>query len=365
MATEANKLKVGSFLIAGFLLFNAALVWIGTSRVLEKTERFVTFFDESVHGLEIGSAVKFRGVDVGRVASIGVAPDGRLVEVRMDLARGLRTEPGLRASLTTSGLTGISIVELGYPREGMAPPPELSFTAPDRYIPSQPSLMTSLTSALSEVADGLRGTDFAGLVAEYRSAAAAARKRLEAPEIDQALARLAGAAAALDALAGRLAELAEDPRIARTLERLDAAAGHVEGAARSAESLVGDPRIAQTLDDARAAAAAARLSIEEVRAEVATFRAGERLDAVQRRVEVALDGVDDSARTAAAGVLETSRAATSAAAGWERLAAGLDRSVLEVLTRLERAADRVENLAASIEADPSRLFAKPPKEDFR
>jgi len=175
MATEANKLKVGAFLIAGFLLFNAALVWIGTSRVLEKTERFVTFFDESVHGLETGSAVKFRGVEVGRVGAIRVAPDGRLVEVAMDIARGFRGGHGLRASLVSSGLTGISIVELGYPREGAPPPPELSFTEPEQYIPSQPSLLTSLTSALSDVAESLRGTDLAGLAADYRAVAVTAR----------------------------------------------------------------------------------------------------------------------------------------------------------------------------------------------
>lgn len=364
MATEANKFKVGAFLIAGFLVLNAALIWIGTSRVLERTERFVTYFNESVQGLDIGSAVKFRGVEVGRVESIGVAPDGRLVEVGMELQRDFRVAPGLRASLATVGITGISLVELGYPGEDMAPP-ELPFTPPGRYIPSQPSMLATVTAALAEVATALRGTDVQGLVADYRAVAAAARRRLETPELDEALARVAGAAAAFETLAERVKAMAEDPRLSRALDRIGATAERMEVAARSAQELAGDPRIPQALEDARVAAAAMRRSAEELRAEIAALRAGERLDAAQQRLGGTLDGLDATARAAAAGVRDTTDAAARAAARWDRLAADLDRSMQGVLTRMDRAAGGLDALVRSVEADPSRLLGKPPKEDFR
>lgn len=364
MATEANKLKVGAFLIAGLLLFCAALVWIGASHVLESSAGYVTYFDETVNGLDLGSAVKYRGVPVGRVAAIGVAPDGKLVQVTMEIDQGFRVRPELRASVDASGITGVSVIDIGFARAGVGPP-QLSFAPPERFIPSQPSRMTTFTGALVDIADDLRGSDLPGLVAEYRAAAVAARERLAGPEVDRALSRVAAAADALEALTRKATALAEDPRLSGTLDRLVDTAERMQGAARSAQGLVGDPRVAQTLEDARAATAALRRSAEEMRAEVAALRTGERLDAVQRRIEGAVDGVDGSARAAAAGVRETTEAATRAAARWERLAADLDRSLQEALLRLERAAGRLEGLAASLEANPARLLGKPPKEDFR
>jgi ABC-type transporter Mla subunit MlaD len=365
MATEANKLKVGAFLIAGFLLFNGALVWIGVSHVLEKTEPYVTYFDESVHGLDVGSLVKYRGVEVGRVGAMRVAPDGKLVEVAMDIAQGFRVAPGLRASLMGSGITGIIVVELSFPSPGSPPPPELSFTPPERYIPSQLSVMAGLTAAVTELAAGLRGAEIRGLVEDSRAAAVEVRRRLAAPEIDRMLAGVAGAAEGFETLARKATVLADDPRFTQLLDRLNAGAERLDGAARAAQGLLGDPRLAQILEDAKAAATTLRRSAEEIRGEIAALHAGERLDAVQQRVERTLDGVEAAAGSAAAATRETTAAASRAAARWERLGDNLDRSLQEALARLEQAAAKVEGLAASVEANPSRLLEKPPKEDFR
>jgi hypothetical protein len=364
MATEASKLKVGVFLIAGFLLFNGALVWIGASHLFERQESYLTYFDESVQGLDAGSPVKYRGVPVGRVAAIAVAPDGKLIEVAMDLDQGFRVAPELRASVATSGITGVSAVELGFPREGAAPP-ALTFAPPRRYIPSQPSLLSSITGELTDVVAGLRGTDIKGLVTESRDAATAARQRIEGPEIDRALARIVGAAEGLETLIRKATKLLEDPRFSRVLDGMVDTTEQMRGAARSAQGLFGDPRVTRTLEDARAATAALRRSVEKIETEVASLKAGERLDATQRKVEGAVDDIGGSARVAAAGVRETAEAAARAAERWERLAAEFDRSLQEVLVRVDRAAGRLESLAAAVEANPSRLLAKPPKEDFR
>jgi uncharacterized protein YcbX len=139
----------------------------------------------------------------------------------------------------------------------------------------------------------------------------------------------------------------------------------MRGAARSAQGLFGDPRVAQTLEDARAATAALRRSVEKIEAEVAALQAGERLDATQRKVEAAMESVGGAARGTAVGVREATEAAAQTAERWERLAVELDRSLQEVLVRVDRAAGRFEDLAASVEANPARLLAKPPQEDFR
>lgn len=355
MATEANKLKVGIFLIAGFLLFNGALIWIGASRLMESTTGYVTYFAESVQGLDVGSAVKYRGVPLGRVTAIRVAPDGELVEVRLEIAPEFKVLPGMRATLTSSGLTGLALVEIGFPPAGAAPspPPALAFTPPGPYIPSRRSFLTDLMSALTEIAAQMRATDLPGLAAEYRELASAANRRLAGPEVDRALRRISQAADALDGLTRKVTAMLEGPEVPSTLRRVDAAVEDLASGARSARTLLADPQLAETLEDLRAAAGGLRGFTEEMRAATAGLRAGERLDAVQRRVEGALSGV---------GVVAD--AGTQAAARWERMAGEVEHSLQEALNRIGRAAGRLENLARSLEASPARLLEKPAKEDF-
>lgn len=356
MASGANKFKVGIFLIAGFLLFNGALIWIGAARLFERNAPYVTYFGDSVQGLSVGSAVKFRGVPLGHVTQIRVAPDGALVEVLMEIPSDFRVTPGMRASLATSGITGVAFVEIGLPREGVvSTAPQLSFTPPVAYIPSQRSFLTSLMSALTDITAQLRDTDLPGLVADYRALAGAVSRRLAGPEVDNALLRISQAADALDALTRRVTAFLEDPRLSGTIDRVGAAVVDLQSGARSAKTLLADPRLVETLADVRAAAGGLRSLSEEMSAEAATLHAGERLDAVERHLEGALGGVDEAAGAAA-----------QTAARWERMAVATERSLQDALNRIGSAAGRLENLARSLEASPSRfLLEKPAKEDFR
>ena len=58
---EANKYKLGIFVLTGIGLLIIGLFMLGLSESLKPKINFMTYFDESVQGLEIGSAVKFRG----------------------------------------------------------------------------------------------------------------------------------------------------------------------------------------------------------------------------------------------------------------------------------------------------------------
>ena len=50
-----------------------------------KGSLYSVYFDESVQGLQVDSAIKYRGVEIGKVQSIEVAPDNRLIEVIMKI----------------------------------------------------------------------------------------------------------------------------------------------------------------------------------------------------------------------------------------------------------------------------------------
>ena len=368
MATEASKFKVGLFLIGGFLVLNAALVWIGAARLLEKSAHYVTYFAESVQGLDRGSPVKFRGVPLGRVSEIRVAPDGRLVQVDMEVEPGFRVAPEMRATLASAGITGAAFVEIRLLSDGGEPlePPTLTFPVQANYIPSQRSFLTNLTSTLSELAVRLEGADIPGLVADYRSLAVTARERLSGPEMEGAFVRLSRAAEAIEASASRLSGFLEDPRLSRAVDRLSATAIELEGAAHSARASIEGSRLPEVMEEVRAAAAGLHQFGEEIRAQAKALRVGERLDTVEGRIDAALGKIDAAAQTAGSGVKGVTDAASRAAARWDRLASDLDRSLQESVARVGRAAKRLENLTASLEASPSRiLLERAATEDFR
>ena len=128
MSAKGSKFLIGIFVIVGFLICVGTIIWIGAARVLMKGSLYAVYFDESVQGLQVDSAIKYRGVDIGKVQRIDVAEDFRLIEVIMKI--DLEGDLGKQtiASLKTAGITGIVFIELDRIREGeLKGTPQLQF----------------------------------------------------------------------------------------------------------------------------------------------------------------------------------------------------------------------------------------------
>jgi paraquat-inducible protein B len=166
MATGTNHYKLGLFVLLGLGLGLAFVVTLGASNWNEATVRYDSYFDESIQGLEVGSPVKFRGVSVGRVAAIGIAPDQRHVLVQSELTvpelqrnnlggpgeSTLQVHPELRAQLAQAGLTGVKFVLIDYFDEA-EPLEPLPFATGENVIPAVPSTLKGLESSMSKTAD--------------------------------------------------------------------------------------------------------------------------------------------------------------------------------------------------------------------
>lgn len=166
MSAPANHWKIGLFVVVGFCLAAATVVFLGARSLKKDTVTYKTFFDESVQGLDIGSPVKFRGVTIGNVSVIRVAPDHRHVEVAFELdikdlhglglsePKGLGRNtrmvvpPDVRIQLDTAGITGVKFLLIDYFSPLLYPPPTLPFPAPANYIPSTPSLIKNLEDSI-------------------------------------------------------------------------------------------------------------------------------------------------------------------------------------------------------------------------
>lgn len=168
MASARVNFSVGLFMTAGLALATLAIIWLGMSSFLRKGRIFVTYFDESVQGLGVDSPVKYRGVPVGRVKSIRIAPDYHLIEVLImvdDEHAGDedRFENSV-ASLSNVGITGAMFVEIDKRRPGSFDfSPTLSFTPDHPVIASRPSDIKKLFREIDEIAMKIQSIDFKGI----------------------------------------------------------------------------------------------------------------------------------------------------------------------------------------------------------
>ena len=98
MARQKTNLTIGLFVILGVIMGVVAIIWVGATSYFQKGTTYVSYFDESVQGLQLNSAVKFRGVDVGLVETIRVAPDNRNIGVVMKVNMREELEQKLRGA---------------------------------------------------------------------------------------------------------------------------------------------------------------------------------------------------------------------------------------------------------------------------
>ncbi len=179
MSRKTNPFRLGLFIITGTFLLLSSLAILGAGKIFEKPIHMETYLNESVNGLEVGSPIKFRGVKIGSVSEIGFVTDYyvsyekssiRYVYVRgnldhdlfktaeeQDVFKGIRKEvaSGLRARTVSLGLTGQLFLEIDYVDPKKNPPLEIDWKPEYIYIPSAPSMLSRVESAVESVGDTL------------------------------------------------------------------------------------------------------------------------------------------------------------------------------------------------------------------
>ena len=333
MKTKVSPAIVGMFVIGAFALGIVALLSFGGVNFFSKPQRFVVYFDESIHGLDLGSPVKLRGVRVGRVVDLNIHYDditnrsviavvcefsknmvtdtkGVLIDVADRTELQTLVDRGLRAQLGVLGLaTGLLFVELDffnpkdYPAEARAT--DLKYVD----VPAVPSAISAFQSSASEILANLKKVDFAGLSRELAGLLADARKRLDGVD-------LRGVTEQWKKTGAQVEALATTPEIKQTFVNLNA-----------------------TLGDLRAVLAKLDTQVESN---------GTALQATLAEAKDTLASFD-----AAAGSIRKFVAAQS----------GLGEETARALNELAGAAEAVQRLADFLERNPQALILgkKPPK----
>ena len=164
MSTQKTKFTVGLFVASGIGIALIAFIWLGMSRFLEKGRYYAAYFNESVQGLDVDSPVKYRGVSVGRVDHIGVAPDSKLIEVILKIETAQLLETDIVAQLKAVGITGTMFVELDRKEPGEPDrSPALNFPTEYPVVSSTPSDISQILEGISEVIQHVKSIDLKGI----------------------------------------------------------------------------------------------------------------------------------------------------------------------------------------------------------
>ena len=163
MASLKTKFSVGLFMVLGVILAVALVIWLGVSNYLDKGLLYAAYFDESVQGLDQDSAVKYRGVTIGKVQEITVAPDGELIQVvlKIDNEPSLQRSPEkIVAQLKSVGITGLMYIELNISKIGVPDlTPNLSFQSDYPVVATRPSDISLLFKSIDNVLTTMGAVD--------------------------------------------------------------------------------------------------------------------------------------------------------------------------------------------------------------
>ena len=292
MSAQANYFKIGLFVIGATICLVFLLVMLGAGKLFQSKIVMETYFNESVQGLELGSKVKYRGVIVGEVRSIGFTYTRYQLDLPMserlryvmveatilprllggrtgagDLTRSdtaaAEIEKGLRVRLAPQGITGTSYLEIDYVDPKTNPVLPISWEPANLYIPSARSTVTQFVAAASDIVEHLRNIDLDATIANLNKLLVNSNARIEAVDTAQLSQRSARVLSKLETKLDQLpmdklgadgtallAELREsNQRLAAILDNpaLKTLPGNTDATVLQAKKLIEDPNLASSI----------------------------------------------------------------------------------------------------------------------
>jgi len=213
MSKRPSAAMIGAFVLGALGLGVLAVVLFGSGRVFRETVPFVLSFTGSVNGLNVGAAVKFKGVEIGSVTDIRLtlgegtgAPVTRipvLVEIDQEKveSQGARVDlwdpsvvkalidSGLRGQLNAQSLvTGLLFIELDF-----HPGTQAEFAIPGgpyQEIPTVPTVLQRAQSALGEIIGDIQAAKLAPLIENATRAVEGISRLVNLPDTERAFASL-------------------------------------------------------------------------------------------------------------------------------------------------------------------------------
>ncbi|ANT62564.1 ABC transporter substrate-binding protein [Salipiger sp. CCB-MM3] len=353
METRANYVLVGAFAIAGFIGLLGFLLWFANVE-LDKQFDYYDIDFPSVSGLSIASEVRFSGLPVGQVVSLGLSPEGDgSVRVRAEVTAGTPVRSNSLATIEAQGVTGVGYVGI----TAGSPGARLLSDQAEGDVPMIEAGQSALQSLTEEGPEILSET--LELVRELRGLIGGetqARVQTILENVERASADLTNTLDAISSVADSVNGFAEGVgTITESIDTLSRDAGttlqDASAAMRSVEALS---------EEARGLIAQGSGSVQ-VAEDYITTRLGPATEQVQRSVaEIGsrFAALSDRAETLASTFTTTGETATQRLTEARQTLASVDALIAE-LTQTSRSVDgAAQRLDGLIAGDTSALVAE-------
>ena len=181
--SNPNYFRLGVFVIAAIAVLISVILIFGSGQLFKKSFYIETYIKQSVTGLDVGAAVRFRGVKIGQVSMIGLTGDiyeeeipfnerRQYVMVRMQIfGDHVSTQEiedfvknGLRSRVKSMGITGVNYIEFDFLPKNASQYTALPYSWKPKYpvIPSLPNQADEIISGIQKLIDGVNQLNIDG-----------------------------------------------------------------------------------------------------------------------------------------------------------------------------------------------------------
>jgi phospholipid/cholesterol/gamma-HCH transport system substrate-binding protein/paraquat-inducible protein B len=181
--SNPNYFRLGVFVLTAIAVLISVILIFGSGQFFKKSFYVETYIKQSVTGLDVGAAVRFRGVKIGQVSMIGLTGDlyekdrpfderRQYVVVRMQIFGENVNEQqindfvknGLRARIKSMGITGVNYVEFDFLPKSASENGELPYSWKPEYpvVPSLPNQADEIISGIQKLIGALNDMNIDG-----------------------------------------------------------------------------------------------------------------------------------------------------------------------------------------------------------
>ena len=276
---EANKFKLGLFVIASIVVLIIAVFCMGMFDHFRPKAYLVTFVEESVQGLTKGSAVKYRGVPIGHVNGIMIMVDNNeiRIDIEVDLSKIQRrtssstsgsvelgrkqfydflmkaSAEGLACRIEPDGITGAKYVEFNFFTDEKAPRNHRKafFDKGTFVMPSTPSMMANLRTNIFEILTSVASVDFKGISKQTHDLLERANRTFDRAKLDQLSVNADQVIRKIDVTISNLNQVLDQKQMRTAIQEMENSLKAIKKLAVQIEQSVDRANLSETAGDIR------------------------------------------------------------------------------------------------------------------
>ncbi len=162
MESKVNYAVVGLFVILFGMLGAVIVVWlIGSGSMRSNYKNYIVYTSENISGLHTDSTVRYKGLDIGKVSKIVIdKKHPNFIKIYIEVSKNIPIKKNTIATISSSGLTGISYINLSYSKYPYKPLFKIKAKYPVIYTkPNQlekvlnklPKIINSINNAFNKI----------------------------------------------------------------------------------------------------------------------------------------------------------------------------------------------------------------------